>query len=451
MNPPILKPICFMVMPFGEKNTGAEPPAPGKIDFNALWEMAFRPFIEELGYIAVRADEDIGGSIIKDMLERLYFSDLVIADLTIPNGNVYYEVGVRHALKNSGCVLVSADWSRQLFDLNQIRQARYPLPDGKVTADTVKVIHAALADAVSLLADGENPVYQTLPGLPSAVDESRATVIRDQLDQLSKFQASVRAVRAAPSGERAAEARALAAAFPPQGAKLPGVALEIVRLLRDFVDWKETQDYIEGLPAEIQALPYLREQHCLARSEQGDRIAAIGALEELIKTSGDTSERQGLLGGRYKRLYRDATSDGDKLRFLGMAIEHYNRGMMLDLNDYFPSGNLPLLYRQRGRRGDDARAKAAATIARLACDRAITLGRDDVWTRPTLLVVAFFEGNLDEVDELCERVIEEGAAKWQSKTALEDLSAAIASTPDEEVKKGLSAAYDRLKAFFSEA
>lgn len=440
-----------MVMPFGEKNTGAEPPAPGKIDFNALWDEVFRPFIEDLGYIAVRADEDIGGSIIADMLERLYFSDLVIADLTIPNANVYYEVGVRHALKNSGCVLVSADWSRQLFDLNQIRQARYPLPDGKFTEEAVKLIHAALAAAVNHLAKGENPVYQTLPGLPSAVDESRATVIREQLDRLSKFQASVRAVRAAPSGERAVQARALAAAFPPQGVKLSGVALEIVRLLRDFAGWKETEDYIEGLPAEMRALPYLREQYCLARSEQGDRIAAVGALEELVKTSGDTSERQGLLGGRYKRLYRDANSEGDKQRFLGKAIEHYNRGMMLNLNDYFPSCNLPVLYRERGRRGDDARAKAAATLARLACDRAIALGCEDEWTRPTLLVVAFFEGNLDEVDELCDRVIEDGAAKWQLDTALKDLAATIASTPDEDVKKGLSAVLDRLKALYSEA
>jgi hypothetical protein len=36
------------------------------------------------------------------MLERLYFSDLVVADVTIPNGNVYHEIGIRHASRPRG-------------------------------------------------------------------------------------------------------------------------------------------------------------------------------------------------------------------------------------------------------------------------------------------------------------------------------------------------------------
>src|SRR4051794_27056144 len=123
---PAPKPICFMVMPFRIKETGVAAPAPAKVNFDALWEKALVPLIEALGYQPARADQDLGGMIIKDMLERLYFSDLVLADLTVPNGNVYYEIGVRHAAKQSNCVLISADWSHQLFDLNQIRQVRYP-------------------------------------------------------------------------------------------------------------------------------------------------------------------------------------------------------------------------------------------------------------------------------------------------------------------------------------
>ena len=51
-----------------------------------------------------------GTAIIGQMLGRLYFADLVLADMTIPNGNVYYEVGIRHAAQKTGCVLLSADW-----------------------------------------------------------------------------------------------------------------------------------------------------------------------------------------------------------------------------------------------------------------------------------------------------------------------------------------------------
>ena len=113
--------ICFMVMPFGKKKTDA-PTGQGvaEIDFDALWDKAFKPAIEKLGYDSVRADQDVGSLIINEMLERLYFSDLVLADMTIPNGNVYYEVGVRHACRDVGCVLLAADWSKQLFDVAQM-------------------------------------------------------------------------------------------------------------------------------------------------------------------------------------------------------------------------------------------------------------------------------------------------------------------------------------------
>ncbi len=69
--------------------------------------------------------------IITQMIERLYFADLVLADMTIPNGNVYYEVGIRHAAKEIGCVLLAADWSKQLFDVAQMRTMRYPLAEGE--------------------------------------------------------------------------------------------------------------------------------------------------------------------------------------------------------------------------------------------------------------------------------------------------------------------------------
>jgi len=91
-----------MIMPYGRRPTQVEPSsnAPGEIDFNALWDRAFAPTIQSLGYDPVRADQDTGALIISQMIERLYFADLVLADITIPNGNVYYEVGVRQAAKN---------------------------------------------------------------------------------------------------------------------------------------------------------------------------------------------------------------------------------------------------------------------------------------------------------------------------------------------------------------
>jgi hypothetical protein len=88
--------------------------------------LALRPAIESLNYTPVRADQDLGGLIIPEMIERLAISDLVIADVSIPNPNVYYELGIRHACQRRGCVLIAAEWAKPLFDIQQMRQLRYP-------------------------------------------------------------------------------------------------------------------------------------------------------------------------------------------------------------------------------------------------------------------------------------------------------------------------------------
>lgn len=47
--------------------------------------------------------------IISQMLEIIYFADLVLDDMTISNANVYSKVGIRHPAQKSDCVLLAAD------------------------------------------------------------------------------------------------------------------------------------------------------------------------------------------------------------------------------------------------------------------------------------------------------------------------------------------------------
>ena len=161
--------VCFMIMPFGKKATGAETgKAPAEIDFDALWDKALRPMIQdELHYVPIRADQDAGSLIIKAMIERLAISDLVIADLTIPNANVYYEVGVRHAAKKAGCVLIAADWSKPLFDMAQMRRLTYPLKDTSVTDESAGPIRNALKDGIRQVMDHISPVLRRSRDIPA--------------------------------------------------------------------------------------------------------------------------------------------------------------------------------------------------------------------------------------------------------------------------------------------
>jgi hypothetical protein len=444
------KPLCFMIMPYGRKPTTAEAGrGVPEIDFDALWDHAYVPVITALGYEPVRADQDSGALIINQMLERLYFADLVLADMTIPNGNVYYEVGIRHAAKETGCVLLAADWSRQLFDVAQMRTVRYPLPEGDVTEPTAQAIGAAIKDAIASLARGTSPMHESIKGYPTRVDESAASSMKDQMADLSAFQAETRAVRAVSRAERMQRARELVARYNDQRMISPA-ALALLGLLRDCAetadDWKAVLDFVDGLTIELKAQEVVREQYALALSNAGKHIEAIAALEALVAMSGPTPERLGLLGGRYKRLLKSATTPEDTRAYLNKTIDAYERGMELDLNDYYCSCNLPRLYRQRKRKGDEERAQSVLKIVIAQCERAKKRGVADEWLRPTLLGAAFDAGDADKAEELGEEIKEEGAARWKLDSMMWDLQASVAQVADAERRERLAAVLAELKS-----
>ena len=436
------RPVCFMVMPFGKKLV--EPRvdgAPDEVDFDALWSKAFVPVIQELGYEPVRADQDTGAAIIMEMLERLFFSDVVVADMTIANGNVYYEIGIRHASRQYGCVLISASWAKPLFDVNQLRRLTYPLPEGAITDETGAKVRAALKKGARELAEGASPMFQHIPGFPDAkkIDPTRAATIRQQLAALAEFQAKVRETRLTRDPSRQRElALGLRDAHPAHAPTSQVVAVELVTLLRDSVGWRETIEYLDALPRSIRETEFVQEQRCLAQSKSGNHTLAIGALEQLIVRWGDTSERQGLIGGRYKKLAGEARRAGESgayLEYLERAIEHYERGMKLDLNDFYPASNLPFLYRERGQKGDEERAALTARIAMLACER----NAQNEWSKPTLLTLAFFDQDVERAGGYAKEVRREGLAAWKLDTTLGTLELSVLQTHDPEKKGSLAA------------
>ncbi len=443
------KPICFMIMPYGRKATQAEAGrGVPEIDFNALWDHAFAPTIIALGYEPVRADQDTGALIINQMIERLYFADLVLADMTIPNGNVYYEVGIRHAAREKGCVLLAADWSKQLFDVAQNRTVRYPMPEGGIAEATAAAISAAIKEPIRSLARGVSPMHSAIKGYPDEVDESAASTMKDVLAATAAFQGEVRAVRALPRAGRMPQAKELVAQYwqPPV---TPPTALALLLLMKDSAenadDWNWITDFIGKLPQDIAEQEEVRELNAFALSNSGKPMEAIAKLEALVATSGPTPERLGLLGGRYKRLLAKAATPGERLMYLNKSIDSYERGMELDLNEYYCSSNLPRLYLVRKRKGDDQRAESVSTLVVAACERAKKRGVADEWLRATLLGAAFDSGDPDKAEELAADVAAEGAARWKLDSTLADLGASVALVEDKDRKDRLAAILEGLK------
>jgi hypothetical protein len=443
------KPLCFMIMPYGRKPTQVEAGhGPAEIDFNALWDRGYVPVIKELGYEPVRADQDTGALIISQMLERLYFADCVLADMTIPNGNVYYEVGIRHAAREKGCVLLAADWSRQLFDVVQMRTIRYPLPEGEFIEQTALAFQAAIKEKIADISDGISPMYQSIRGYPSNVNQADASSMKDQMAELAAFQTKLRAVRAVPRSERMKLAKALVATDGISPMTYP-VALALLMLLRDSTyeleDWNVVVEFARKLPREFAEQAQGREQLAFAVSQTGKIAESIALLEMLVATVGPTPERLGLLGGRYKRLINSTPSAGERLQYLAKAIDNYERGMDLDLNEYYCSSNLPRLYRQRMRRGDEERAQNVLKVVIAACERAKRRDVTDEWLRPTLLGAAFDAGDANKAEELVDDVIAEGSARWKLETILRDLEASAKHFKDDAQRARLLAVVSRLK------
>jgi hypothetical protein len=386
--------------------------------------------------------------IITQMIERLYFADLVLADMTIPNGNVYYEVGIRHAAKEIGCVLLAAEWSKALFDVAQMRTLRYPLPEGSITATTAEKIRTAIRGPIDSLGRGVSPIFESIPGYPSAVNPATASSMKDVMAELAAFQGEIRAVRALPRTDRMAKAKELVDKYwkpPVTGATV----ITLLRVLKDSADgaadWSWITDFIGRFPAAIADQEEVRETNAFATSNAGKPIEAIAKLEELIARSGPTPERLGLLGGRYKRLFLKAASPLDGLAPLNNAITAYERGMELDLNQYYCSSNLPRLYRQRKRQGDELRAQSVAPIVVAACERARKRNVADDWLNATLLGAAFDAHDCDKAVELTAEVASQGTARWQIETTLDDLKLSVSQVEDKDTRDRLEAILETLK------
>ena len=110
------KPLCFILMPFGVKK---DPSSGSDIDFDAIYDLGIRPGIKRTGMEPIRADEErTGGIIHKPMFERLMLCDFAVADLTTANANVFYELGVRHAVRPATTLTIYASNQKIPFDLS---------------------------------------------------------------------------------------------------------------------------------------------------------------------------------------------------------------------------------------------------------------------------------------------------------------------------------------------
>lgn len=122
---------CFVIMPFGNRQTDPE----RKLHLDLLYEGLIKPAVESVR-IPDRPAERITchrgdkeprpGEVITHIIENLVQSEFAIADLTGRNPNVFYELGVRHAV-NDNTILIAQTEEDIPFDLRTQRYIIYSL------------------------------------------------------------------------------------------------------------------------------------------------------------------------------------------------------------------------------------------------------------------------------------------------------------------------------------
>jgi len=338
---------AFVVRPFGTREG---------IDFDAVGQRLIEPALLDVEFSGDTTQAITeAGSIHEDMFLELVGAQLVLADISIHNANVFYELGIRHALRPRATILLRAQSvagdpkirADVPFDIHGLRYCTYDPEDPAASVEDLKRSIRETAAAYRV----DSPVYRLLPDL--VVDAAKLRVLPlelvEQIDQArrAKRKADLRLLAEDVQGMRFEEpalrliAEALSGVGDDAGAVEAWVRLRITR----------PNDY----DANHRLATLYAGQGDLTRSDQ----TIARAFSNLTLTDSQRSELHALRGSNLKRHWRAAWQDGPSVEerqrralrspHLSEAIAQYVRGFDFDLDNYYTGLNaLSLAHVQLG-------------------------------------------------------------------------------------------------------
>lgn len=440
-----MKPLCFVLMPFGKKAD-----ASGKqINFDAVYMDLIGPAIDEAGLEPIRADEEMTGGIIhKPMFERLILCEYAVADLTTANANVFYELGVRHAVRPWSTVLLFAEGGGQLpFDVAPLRAFPYRLgPAGKpadleqMRPDLVKRLMAAKEDKT------DSPIYDLVEGYPD-VDHTKTDVFRDRVVYSNEKKKSLVGIRtryqkALEEIARAADLddteknrcqeeerqKALDALLQLEtelgdmGYVESGVLIDLFLSFRAIKAWDRMISLVQKMPTPLAATIMVQEQLGLSLNRFGQGEEAEQVLLDLIENRGPSSETYGILGRVYKDRWEAAVKAGDRFEagaLLGKAIEAYKKGFEADWRDAYPGVNAVTLMELK--EPPDPEREKLIPVVTYAVERKMATGRPDYWDHATLLELAVLARDREIAKQHLGNAMAEVKEVWAPETTARNL------------------------------
>jgi len=347
---PEIRPHAFVVMPFGKKK-GAD----GSIyDFNAIYSELIKPTLETAGFESFRADEETtSGDILTDMFQELLLADLVLADMSIDNANVFYELGIRHALRKRSIVHIQAGRGYMPFDVFSVRTIPYHIsPEGVPDPAFLEKDKAAIARLCRTTWASEpdrvhSPIFNLLTGLPEPDRMSLRTPLatgfwreyNEWKQRLTIAQRQRRIGDILLLTEEISNPLIKEEALGEAGKALQNMERNELAL----------QQYRKGLEINPRNVEF-RQKEAIFLNRLGRVEEAIVKLEGLLNDFPSDTEAIGTLGRIYKDMWTDSwkwikdkekrlQTSYDSYHWLVKAFRTYLKGFRYNLNDTYPGVN----------------------------------------------------------------------------------------------------------------
>ena len=402
--------VCFVIMPFGAKPDTAGGP---DIDFDRVYKDALEPAIEDANLDPIRADEErTGGIIHKPMFERLMLCDYAIADLTTANANVFYELGVRHAVRSQTTLTIFAKHQAIPFDVQFLRSLPYDLGKknrfGQAAARALREQVTARLLQLRELAVNQTPVDSPVFTLlsdwkPGDIARLKTDVFRDRVQANEELKRRLAGIREL-SKEKATRSRAqdelqaFRDGLPDLDAVDAATVVDLLLTHRALEDWGGMVGLVDAMPETLERQALVQEQVAFARNRRAgkrqdpaERAEALRILEAVVERYGVNSETLGLIGRVHKDRWQDALAADDALKAAGcldQAIDAYRQGYFADQRDAYPGINLLTLLDIRGDEDSLQEKDRLLPVVQFAVDRRLASTTADYWDHATMLELA---------------------------------------------------------------
>jgi hypothetical protein len=377
------KPLCFVLLPFGKKpaNSGT------RVDFDAVYRDLIVPAIAKADLEALRADEEMTGGIFqKSMFERLILCEYAVADVTTANAIVFYELGIRHAMRSQSTVLIFAeDVSRMPFDFAPLKAMPYRLNKAGKPDDLVKTIAALTQRLVAAkAAPTEKPVFNLVEGF-AEIDHTKTDVFRERV----QYSHAIKKRLANARQEGVTALRRIENELEPIEDVESGIVIDLLLSYRAVQAWPEMVNLTGKMAPPLAATAMVQEQLALALNRGGKGEEAEQILMALIRKRGPSSETYGILGRVYKDRWERMQQRGEgslAQGWLDRAIAAYLKGFEADWRDAYPGINAVTLMELRN--PPDPRREQLIPVVAFAVERRIAAGAPDYWDFATQLELA---------------------------------------------------------------